>query len=137
MSQDTSPSTPPSPPAAVFGQQILSDYFGCDAAILDDLTQLQILLMAAARYARATPVCQEFHRFLPHGISGVVIIAESHLTIHTWPEHGYAAVDFFTCGAHTNPLLAHQLLTTSLRAKDSRYQILQRGIPAPPSPRAI
>ena len=120
------------PPPSVLGQHVISDYYGCDPAILDDVERLEAMLVAAARHAGATPIKQDFHRFLPQGISGVVIIAESHLTIHTWPEHGYAAVDFFTCGAHTHPLRAHDLLTTSLRAADSRYQILQRGFPASP-----
>jgi spermidine synthase len=76
-------------------------------------------------------VKQEFHQFSPHGVSGVVIITESHLTIHTWPEHRYAAVDFFTCGAATDPIRAHEFLTKELGATSARYVTLRRGIEPP------
>src|SRR3972149_7516628 len=70
----------------------------CDQELLNDPARLEHLLVDAAKRAGATVVEKAFHQFNPHGVSGVVIIAESHLFIHTWPEHGYAAVDIFTCG---------------------------------------
>jgi S-adenosylmethionine decarboxylase len=90
---------PPRPiPPSPLGVQILADFHGCDAAALDDVEGVRAAMVEAARRAGATIVSECFHRFSPHGVSGVVVIAESHLAVHTWPEHGYAAVDFFTCG---------------------------------------
>jgi S-adenosylmethionine decarboxylase len=83
---------------AGLGTQIVLDLYDCDAAALDDLAGVEGAMLEAARAARATIITQNFHRFAPWGISGVVVIAESHLAIHTWPERHYAAVDVFTCG---------------------------------------
>lgn len=112
----------------VLGRHVIAEYYGCRPELLDDLAGLAEQMVTAARRAGATPVKQEFHHFAPHGISGVVIIMESHLTIHTWPEHRYAAVDFFTCGEHTDPLLAHEYLSQSLGATASHHVMLQRGL---------
>lgn len=115
----------------VLGQHLIVEYYGCDRAILNDLPALADLLVEAAKRAGATPVKREFHQFAPHGVSGVVIITESHLTIHTWPEHGYAAVDFFTCGEGTNPLRAHEYLTRGLDATRAHPLTLRRGLQPP------
>jgi S-adenosylmethionine decarboxylase proenzyme len=80
------------------GQHILIDYYGCSVEVLNDALLLEKYLLETAYLIGATVVSVQFNAFNPIGVSGVVIIAESHLTIHTWPELGYAAVDFFTCG---------------------------------------
>jgi S-adenosylmethionine decarboxylase proenzyme len=80
------------------GRHTLLDFYGCDADTLKTVEQVRSIMCEAARQGQATIVNETFHQFSPHGISGVVVIAESHLAIHTWPEHGYAAVDLFTCG---------------------------------------
>lgn len=80
------------------GTQTLVDLFGCDQSRLDDPDAIREIMLEAARRAGATIISNSFHRFSPHGVSGVVILAESHFAIHTWPEHGYAALDLFTCG---------------------------------------
>ena len=118
--------------AQVFGQHVIVEYYGCNPAILNDLSALSDMLVEAAKRSGATPVKREFHQFAPHGISGVVIITESHLTIHTWPEHGYAAVDFFTCGERTDPLRAHDYLTRELSATRAHHLTLRRGIRSQP-----
>jgi S-adenosylmethionine decarboxylase proenzyme len=74
------------------------EFTGCDASILADLEQVTSAMLRAAEASGATIVTHSFHHFSPHGVSGAVIIAESHLAIHTWPEHQFAAVDFFSCG---------------------------------------
>jgi len=84
--------------ASVNGSHILLELSGCDRALLQDAVQLEQLLKQAAADGGATVVSSHFHLFAPQGVSGVVIIAESHVTIHTWPEKSYAAVDVFTCG---------------------------------------
>jgi S-adenosylmethionine decarboxylase proenzyme len=81
------------------GQHILIDYYGCSVEVLNDALLLEKYLLETAYLIGATVVSVQFNAFNPIGVSGVVIIAESHLTIHTWPELGYAAVDFFTCGS--------------------------------------
>ena len=83
------------PPA----KHYLAEYYGCSRAILNDYESIGKILTGAAERAGARIVKSFFHQYAPHGISGVVIIAESHLAIHTWPEYGYAAVDLFSCSA--------------------------------------
>ena len=81
------------------GRHLLVEFTGCDATSLAVLEQVTSAMLQAAEASGATIVTHSFHHFSPHGVSGAVIIAESHLAIHTWPEHGFAAVDFFSCGA--------------------------------------
>lgn len=80
----------------------------------------------AAKAAGTTIVTSVFHPFFPQGISGVVVIEESHLSIHTWPEYGYAAVDFFTCGDGL-PERAHEVLKNGLKAKTAEVMFISRG----------
>jgi len=85
-------------PLRSLGHQIVAEFYACDPALLADVGFITAAMLEAARRTGATIVTQTFHHFSPHGVSGAVIIAESHLAIHTWPEYGYAAVDLFTCG---------------------------------------
>ncbi|SHH89263.1 adenosylmethionine decarboxylase proenzyme [Caloranaerobacter azorensis DSM 13643] len=82
----------------------------------------------AAIEAKATIVKSVFHLFNPWGVSGVVVIQESHLTIHTWPEYGYAAVDLFTCGDEVDPWIAFDYLKEKLKAEKTETQEVPRGI---------
>ena len=81
------------------GRHIHLDLYDCTAGILSTPADSERILNEAARRMNATIVGSHFHAFSPHGVSGVVVIAESHLTVHTWPEHNFAAVDVFSCGA--------------------------------------
>lgn len=85
-------------------------------------------LLAAATEAGATVLGDSFHQFSPQGVSGVVIIAESHLTIHTWPEYRYAAVDVFTCGSTVQPKVAAQVLVAKLDSRDHSMTEIERGL---------
>ena len=100
----------------------------CNKEILNDLDALKSTLLTAANEAGATVLGESFHRFSPHGISGVVIIAESHLFIHTWPEYGYAAADIFTCGDTVQPQKAAEMLIEKLGAKNHSLVEIPRGI---------
>ncbi len=80
------------------GTHTLVDFYGCDPARLNDAVTLRALMIEAARQVGATIIGDTFHSFSPQGVTGVVILAESHLAVHTWPERGYAALDLFTCG---------------------------------------
>jgi S-adenosylmethionine decarboxylase len=85
-------------------------------------------MIEAAQEANATVLTHAFHRFQPHGVSGVVVIQESHLSIHTWPESGYAAVDFYTCGDHTDPWRACEYAAKKFGAKTMLTTEVKRGI---------
>jgi S-adenosylmethionine decarboxylase len=96
--------------------------------VLNDLDYISDCLSETAEQIGATVVNKAFHRFSPHGVSGVVIIAESHLCIHTWPEYGFAAVDIFTCGDTINPKDAINPLVEKFEAQDHSSMELNRGI---------
>jgi len=80
------------------GNHILVEFMNCDPHIMNDVVAIERDMVGAAQKAGATVINSTFHHFSPYGVSGVVVIQESHLAIHTWPEYGYAAVDLFTCG---------------------------------------
>ena len=80
------------------GRHILAEFYECDPAMLNDPAAIEQAMNEAAEVSGATIVQSVFHMFSPYGVSGVVVVAESHLAVHTWPEYGFAAVDFFTCG---------------------------------------
>lgn len=109
------------------GQHLLAEYIGCNVEVLDDLERIESLMNAAARAANTTVVASVFQPFKPQGVSGVVVIEESHLSIHTWPEFKYASVDFFTCG-HGLPYCAHQLISKALKAERSELMLVDRGL---------
>ncbi len=110
------------------GRQLLLELKGCDKEVLNDIGFLREALLTAASEAGATVLGESFHRFNPQGVSGVVIIAESHLVIHTWPEYGYVAADIFTCGNSVQPERAAEILIRKLDAKDHSIIEMQRGI---------
>ncbi|HTW86166.1 MAG TPA: adenosylmethionine decarboxylase [Candidatus Sulfotelmatobacter sp.] len=112
------------------GTHIVCELSGCDAAKLTDVEAVREMMQAAARAANATVIETAFHRFQPQGVSGVVVIQESHLSIHTWPETGYAAMDFYTCGDHTDPWAACQYAAEALDAKQMLTTEVKRGIEA-------
>lgn len=108
------------------GHHLLAEFTGCDAPALADLAGVTAAMLRAVEASGATVVTHSFHHFSPHGVSGAVIIAESHLAIHTWPEHGFAAVDFFSCGpVDMDRGLA--LLKTAFGATSETRLELERG----------
>lgn len=109
------------------GKHILVEFYNCNKKKLNDLKFVEDAMIGAAETAKATIVQDVFHKFSPHGISGVIVIAESHLAIHTWPEYGYAAVDLFTCGEKTNPWDAFYYLSEKFEAKIKTTLELKRG----------
>lgn len=86
-----------SEPGFALGRHITIEYYDCAPDVLLDKDGVESILLKAARESGATIISSSFHQFEPQGVSGVVIIAESHFTVHAWPEHNYAAVDIFTC----------------------------------------
>jgi len=112
------------------GKHIVCELSGCDAGTLTDLEQVRSVMVQAAREANAEVMEVAFHRFMPQGVSGVVVIAESHLSIHTWPESGYAALDFYTCGDHTDPWKACEFAAKAFGAQNMLTTEVKRGIEA-------
>lgn len=111
------------------GKHLLLELKDCNRELLSDLGFLRDALLSAAREAGAIIIGESFHPFDPYGgVSGMVIIAESHLAIHTWPEFGYAAVDIFTCGNSLRPEGAVELLVNGLQARNPSVLELERGI---------
>jgi S-adenosylmethionine decarboxylase len=117
------------------GRHLICELYGCDPAHLDDEARVLGALVDAAAAVGAEVVGRLSHRFAPQGVTATVLIAESHLSGHTWPEHGYAAFDVFTCGG-LDPRPAFAVLARAMGAREGRVQELLRGIDAhlPPGP---
>ncbi|WP_109434070.1 MULTISPECIES: adenosylmethionine decarboxylase [Aquimarina] len=110
------------------GLHILMEFYECSDTILNKLDVLEESMNEAANVAGATIIKSVFHQFAPQGVTGVVVVAESHLAIHTWPEHGYAAVDFFTCNTDMDYLTSYQLLAKALKSKVHNFKSVERGL---------
>lgn len=112
---------------ASLGRHIIVEYYDCAPEILNDVTVIQESMEGAAEKAGATIINSTFHHFSPYGVSGVVVIEESHLAIHTWPEYGYASVDLFTCGESVDPWVSYQYLKEAFEAGHGSAVELKRG----------
>ncbi len=111
------------------GTHLMCEFSGCDARIIGDVDAVRDILFKAATEAKAEIMEVSFHRFFPQGVSGVVVISESHLSIHSWPEYGYAAVDIYTCGDHTDPEAALQYCARAFGATATDIVKVNRGLP--------
>ncbi|MBD1874516.1 polyamine aminopropyltransferase [Nodosilinea sp. FACHB-131] len=109
------------------GRHILVEFFGCSSDILNDVPLIESSMVGAAADAGATVISSVFHHFSPFGVSGVVVIQESHLAIHTWPEYRYAAVDLFTCGDTVNPWISFDKLKVAFKADYGSALEMNRG----------
>lgn len=109
------------------GRHLIADFYFCEASFLDDPALLEREMVEAARSAGAEVRQACFYHFEPQGVSGAVIISESHLAVHTYPELGYAALDCFTCGRSVDPRMVCELLVASFRPKVVATQCLARG----------
>jgi len=129
--QSSTADSPNAPSATdMVGKHCILELYDCDASKLDDEAFLRTTITTAAKRAGATLLNLITHRFEPQGVTGLALLAESHISIHTWPESGYAAVDVFTCGDHTMPETACAVLRDELQA--GRYQLksFRRETPA-------
>lgn len=111
----------------ILGRHLLIELYKCNPSYLNDVEKVREKMLNAARYCKSTILGDNFHTFEPQGVSGVVIIAESHLSIHTWPEYGYAAVDIYTCGEQVNPWDAYNYLLESFECKKTEVREIKRG----------
>ncbi len=109
------------------GRHTLAELHDCGSDALNDPVRVERLMNEAARLSGATVVQSAFHAFSPHGVSGVVVVEESHLAVHTWPEHRYAAVDYFSCGEiDCGAALRH--LEAGFRAEHVEVREIARGV---------
>lgn len=109
------------------GRHVLAEVYGCSFKVLNDVRKVEEIMVNAALEAGAEIREVIFHKFSPQGVSGVVVISESHLAIHTWPELGYAAVDVFTCGDRVDPWDAVNYLKELFGASDMDAKEVERG----------
>ncbi|PQV46465.1 adenosylmethionine decarboxylase [Paraburkholderia sp. BL21I4N1] len=121
-----------STPRDAYGTHVLADLGGIAADLLRDAPTLESILVNAAQEAGARVLSAHFHHFGgEHGVTGVVLLAESHITIHTWPEHRFAALDIFMCG-HARPDQAVERIALDLRAEVRNLRTCERGNVTPP-----
>ncbi len=110
------------------GRQILVEYYNCNSEIINDVAKIESILLEATRRSQASIISHNFHKFSPHGVSGTVVIAESHVAIHTWPEYGYAAVDIFTCGETIDPWIIQEFIKESFESQNVSSMEMKRGM---------
>ncbi|KGX93395.1 S-adenosylmethionine decarboxylase [Pontibacillus halophilus JSM 076056 = DSM 19796] len=110
------------------GRHVISELWECNEEKLNDMSLIEKIFVNAALKAGAEVREVAFHKFAPHGVSGVVIISESHLTIHSFPEHGYASIDVYTCGDRIDPNVAAQYIAESLESKTQETVEVPRGM---------
>ena len=116
----------------VLGCHVLLELRDCNPVLLNDLNYIRQAMLTAANDVGATVVGESFHRFSPQGVTGILAIAESHISIHTWPEHGYAAADIFSCGSSFLPKDAARRLAEQLECRDAEFQEIERGLVVQP-----
>ncbi|MGD8779443.1 MAG: polyamine aminopropyltransferase [Ignavibacteria bacterium] len=109
------------------GKHILVEFLGCNPDIMNDVSKIESAMVEAAENSGATVINSTFHHFSPYGVSGVVVIQESHLAIHTWPEYQYAAVDLFTCGDTVDPWISFDFLKNVYHASNYSALEMNRG----------
>ncbi len=110
------------------GISYLLELYDCPSEILNDETYISAMLREAVVHAKTTLLNGASHQFSPQGVTALALLAESHISIHTWPELGYAAVDIFTCGRHARPVQACDYLVKALQARRHSVQRVERGI---------
>jgi len=111
-------------------KHLLLELYRCDCEKLNDESFLRCILNRAARLANATVLNLISNKFEPQGVTAIALLAESHISIHTWPESSYSAVDIFTCGQNMIPELASQYLIESLMAKEHSLRVIERKPPS-------
>ena len=112
------------------GKHLLLELYRCNSEKLNDESFLRCTLNRAAKLAKATVLNLISNKFEPQGVTVIALLAESHISIHTWPESSYSAVDIFTCGQNMLPELASQYLIRALEAEEHYLRIIERNPPS-------
>jgi len=116
------------------GIHVLYELYECEAALLDDGEFLRRMLYDAVRSVEMVALEEAYHQYQPQGVSVVILVAESHIAIHTWPEYGYAAVDFFSCRTDIDPERVRAVLQRALKPGRIDSRLIERGHRASPHP---
>ena len=111
-------------------KHFLLELYRCDYEKLNDESFLRCTLNRAAKLAKATVLNLISNKFDPQGVTAIALLAESHISIHTWPESNYSAVDIFTCGQNMMPQLASEYLIQALKAEEHYLRVIERNPPA-------
>ncbi|MGL1863210.1 MAG: adenosylmethionine decarboxylase [Pseudodesulfovibrio sp.] len=111
----------------IVGEHWIIEFTGCPAEILDDLPYLQMVLKETCRMAKLNLLEAVDHAFTPQGVTALGLLSESHISIHTWPEEGYAAIDIFTCGEKNALDIALDNLVSTLKPDHHTCKIIKRG----------
>ena len=109
------------------GRHVVADFHGVSSEVLNDYQTLRNYLYEAAEACGATVVGESFAQFEPQGVTGVLVLAESHLSIHTYPEHGFCAIDCYTCGTDVDPAKSYYYLLSKLNPTKVYQRGLERG----------
>ena len=112
----------------ILGRHTIIEFYGCLPSLISDSGKVEEAFLEAARLSHARVITSRFHHFKPYGVSGVVIIAESHFSVHTWPEHNYAAIDFFSCSDSIDVDIAVEYLKGIFRPEKVKISSIKRGI---------
>ena len=111
-------------------KHLLLELYKCDYEKLNDESFLRCTLSRAAKFAKARVLNLMSNKFEPQGVTAIALLAESHISVHTWPESNYSAIDIFTCGQNMMPELASQYLIKSLMAKEHFLRVIERKPPS-------
>jgi len=111
----------------IFGIHYVIEFSGCDPTVIRSAECIKKILLEACKKAGVKVLNASFHQFRGGGASGIVLVSESHFSIHTWPEHKYAAVDILTCGQNMTPEKAITFIRTAFRSKKVSMKKLKRG----------
>ena len=109
------------------GYHIIAELSQCSSSILDNYDKIKSIIERGAMESGATIIGSVFNKFVPCGVTGIVAISESHISIHTWPEFRYASLDIYTCG-NINPFISLDYIREKLECKKTKTTVLQRGI---------
>lgn len=112
----------------ILGYHVLLEFHGCSPRTIEDSSKVEQVLLKAAKLSKAHIVDSLFHTFNPHGLSGIIVIAESHFAIHTWPEYRYAAIDLFSCSEKIDLETVVEYLKKHLKPKSVSVVELKRGM---------
>jgi S-adenosylmethionine decarboxylase len=110
------------------GHHYIAEASGCNPELIGKVEAVEQILVRAAAVANVTVWSISFHRFTPNGVSGVIVISESHLSVHTWPENGYVALDIFTCGDDAKPEAAVEYALKEFGATNVHITEVTRGL---------
>jgi len=127
VAKDTKELAHKEPVPGSLGKHVVAEFLGCNVARLEEVSFLKEQAARACELAGATVLSIHGHKFYPQGATAIVLLAESHLSIHTWPEYGYAAVDVYTCGPALTPEKAVEYLAERLEAEKQAVMVIKRG----------